>query len=169
MPKINVDFSGVEDGFKLPEEGRQICKVKSIEIKDGPKGKYLKWTLVIGTGPDKGAQIFHITSFAPVALFNLRNTLIACGQQVPKSSFQVNTDLCINKIVGVDVVHSEYMKDGEKKKSAKVGEIYPVAKTENGWVRTDKQESAKASEAVMDMPSGSTPDTLEEDADEIDI
>lgn len=165
MPKISVDFSGVEEGFKLPEEGQQICKIKSVELKDGQKAKYLKWTLVIGTGPDKGAQIFHITSFSPNALFNLRNTLIACGQNVPKSSFQVNTDLCIGKIVGITVAHQEYEKDGEKKKSAKVSEIFPVTKTDSGWARADQVASKHVDEA-MATPSN---DMEEMDADEIDI
>lgn len=169
MPKFNADFSDVGEGFTLPAEGTQICKVKSVELKDGQKAKYLNWTLVIGTGPDKGSQIFHITSLSPNALFNLRNTLIACGQDVPKSKFQVNTDLCIGKIVGIDVVHQSYEKDGVKKMSAKVKEIFPVVRGESGWVRADQ--------AAKDVVENNTPAaqpaaeeaSFDEMADEIDI
>ena len=168
MPKFNADFSDVGEGFSLPAEGTQICKIKSVEVKDGTKAKYLKWTLVIGTGPDKGSQITHITSLASSALFNLRNTLIACGQDVPKSKFQVNTDLCIGKIVGIDVVHSEYEKEGEKKKSAKVKEIFPVIKGDSGWARAD-QKASKVADTLPDEPSMSTGDSSLDDTDEIDI
>ena len=166
MPKVNVDFSDVSEGFKLPAEGEQICKIKSVTLEEGQKAKYLKWVLVIGIGPDKGSQIFHITSFAPSALFNLRNTLIACGLQVPKATFQVNTDLCIGKIVGITVVHQEYEKDGEKKKSAKVAEIYAVTKTDRGFVRAAQAQT----EAVIDTPQTPQADfSLDDDVDEIDI
>lgn len=163
MAKFNVDFSNVGEGFSLPEEGEYICKVKSISLEEGAKAKYLKWTLVIGTGPNKGSQVFHHTSFAPAALFNLRNTLIACGLSVPQSSFQVNTDLCIGKIVGITLVHQEYEKDGQKKKSARVQDIYPVKKTDKGFVRV-------TSEALE--PEASTSPSIdmeEDDVDEIDI
>lgn len=163
MPTVKVDFTDVQDGFKLPAEGPQICKVKSITLEEGNKGKYLKWTLVIGTGPDKGSQIFHNTSFVPAALFNLRDTLIACGQEVPKAAFNLNTDTCIGKVVGIDVVHSEYVKDGAKKTSAKVASIYRVAKTDSGWVKVNDNGAA-----VIETKKPPVVDELEEE-EEIDI
>lgn len=167
MAKFKIDFTGVEDGFKLPSEGPKVCKVKSISLEEGTKAKYLKWTLMIGAGPDKGSQLFHNTSFAPNALFNLRNTISACGMKVPKSVFTIDTDLYIGKIVGVDVVHSEYEKDGQKKKSAKITEIYQVVKTDQGWVRADQK--AKGDMEVESMSQqDDAPFDLDE-SEEIDI
>ena len=174
MAKFSVDFSGVTDGFSLPPEGDYVCKVKSVELKDGKTAKYLKWTLVIGTGPSKGSKLFHNTSFSPNALFGLRNFLIACGQNVPKQAFQVNTDLCINQIVGVSVVHQEYeKKDGSGKgKSANVNEVYRVIKTEKGFVRFDADK--QASTAIENDMAAQHEEEAEEvpfdlDNDEIDI
>lgn len=169
MAKFNVDFTGVGEGFVLPPEGDYICKVTGVELKEGPKGKYLNWTLTIGTGEYKGTKIYHITSFAPNALFNLRNFLIACGNEVPRAAFQVNTDTCVGKVVGVTTYHDEYEKDGKKKKSLKIDECYRVVKGSNGWVRVD--ENKTAADAVLtpiEEEEEILPFDLDDD-DEIDI
>lgn len=173
MPKYNVDFTNASDGFTLPPEGDYICKVKSVEMKEGPKGKYLNWTLVIGTGPSKGTSVFHMTSFSPNALFGLRNFLIACGQDVPKKAFTVNTDLCINKVVGGTLVHQEYedKTTKEKKKSGKFSEVYQVIKTDKGYVKFSPAAEVLKTPAPAeeeDIPFDLTT-SLEEDDDEIDI
>lgn len=168
MPRFNIDFTDVGEGFSIPPEGDYVCKVKTITLEDGQKGKYLKWTLVIGTGPEKGSQVFHNTTLVPAGLFNLRNTIMACGIDVPKSTMQINTDAYIGKIVGITVSHREYEKDGQKKKAAQVAEIYRVVKGDKGFVRADQ----KAKEDVIDNLSSSTneaPFDVDDDADEIDI
>lgn len=163
MPKFDVDFTSVEDGFKLPPEGDYVCKVKSITLEDGQKGKYLKWTLVIGTGSEKGTSVIHNTTLVPAGLFSLRNTLTALGVDVPKSSLRVNTDAYIGKIVGITVSHREYERDGQKKKAAQVAEIYQVVKGSKGWARADQGASEE-----LDTPTKGAPSKDDTD-DEIDI
>ena len=168
MPRLNIDFTDVGDGFSIPPEGDYVCKVKTITLEDGNKGKYLKWTLVIGTGPEKGSQVFHNTTLVPAGLFNLRNTIIACGFDVPKSVIQINTDNYIGKIVGITVRHREYERDGQKKKAAQVADIYRVVRGDKGFVRADQ----KVKEDVVDNFSSSANDvpfSMDDDADEIDI
>ena len=168
MPRLNIDFTDVGDGFSIVPEGDYVCKVKSITLEDGNKGKYLKWTLVIGTGPEKGSQVFHNTTLVPAGLFNLRNTIIACGFDVPKSVIQINTDNYIGKIVGITVRHREYERDGQKKKAAQVADIYRVVRGDKGFVRADQ----KVKEDVVDNFSSSANDvpfSMDDDADEIDI
>lgn len=168
MPRLNIDFTDVGDGFSIPPEGDYVCKVKSITLEDGNKGKYLKWTLVIGTGPEKGSQVFHNTTLVPAGLFNLRNTIIACGFDVPKSVVQINTDNYIGKIVGITVSHREYERDGQKKKAAQVADIYRVVKGDKGFVRADQ----KVKEDVVDnffSSANDVPFSMDDDADEIDI
>lgn len=164
MPKFDVDFSGIEDGYKLPQEGDYVCKVKSITLEDGPKGKYLKWTLVIGTGSEKGTSVIHNTTLVPAGLFSLRNTLTALGVEVPKSSLRINTDAYIGKIVGITISHREYEKDGQKKKSAQVAEIYQVVKGEKGWTRADQKVTEE-----LDTPTKESAPKDDLDDDEIDI
>ena len=166
MARFNIDFTDVGDGFSIPPEGDYVCKVKSISVEDGPKGKYLKWTLIIGTGPEKGTSVFHNTTLAPAGLFNLRNTIIACGFDVPKSVVQINTDNYIGKIVGITVSHREYEKDGAKKKAAQVSDIYRVVKSDKGFVRADQKEKE---EVIDTLTSGADVVDLDDDADEIDI
>lgn len=167
MPKFNIDFSDVSEGFSLPPEGDYVCKVKSITLEEGQKGKYLKWTLVIGTGPNKGAQVFHNTTLVPAGLFSLRNTILACGIEVPKSTMQINTDLYIGKILGITLNHREYEKDGQKKKSAQVSEVYPVVKTDRGYVRADQKVKSD-----LDIPAAPAAEEAPfdlDDSEEIDI
>lgn len=166
MPRLNIDFTDVGDGFSIPPEGDYVCKVKSITLEEGNKGKYLKWTLVIGTGPEKGSQVFHNTTLVPAGLFNLRNTIIACGFDVPKSVVQINTDNYIGKIVGITVRHREYERDGEKRKAAQVADIYRVVKTDRGFVRADQKEKEEVIDALT---SEADVVDLDDDADEIDI
>ena len=171
MPKLNVDFTGADEGFKLPEEGSYICKVKSIVMKEGQKARYLQWELIIGVGPDKGTKVLHNTSLSPNALFNLRNTLIACGLDVPATVFQVNTDACVGAIVGIELGHREYEKDGQKKKSAQVNEIYRVAKVNGKYVKADEAAKKKVDEVPFeeDSKNVSNNSEMEDDDEEIDI
>jgi hypothetical protein len=166
MPKINIDFTNVEDGFSLPSEGEKICKVKAITLEEGTKAKYLKWQLIIGTGPDKGSSIFHNTTLSPAGLFNLRNTLTALGVAVPKSIMQINTDAYIGKIIGVTVSHREYEKDGQKKKAAQVAELFQVVKGERGWVRAEQKVK---DDLTNNFAAQQEVEDELDDADEIDI
>jgi hypothetical protein len=144
-----MDFSGVGEGFTLLPEGEYTCVVKKISLEDGQKGKYLLWTLIVGTGEYKGTELRHNTSFAPTALFNLRNTIIACGFDVPKDKFNVNTDLYINKVIGANIVHKTSTKDGETKTFANIKDVYRMKKVDGKWVKD------VAGLDVLDAPAAS--------------
>lgn len=103
---IKVDFSKVRDSVVA---GTYIAKVKSIKQETSSTGgQYLKWELVVLTGASKGLTVNHITSLKPEALFNLRNTLIACGYNIPKSAVNVDINKCIGKMLGIEVTMREY-------------------------------------------------------------
>lgn len=154
MAKFNVDFTGVSEGFTLLPEGDYICKVSKITVEDGNKGKYLKWELVVGTGPSKGQKLYHNTSLTPQALFNLRNTIVALGIDVPKQAFNIDTDKYVGKIVGVTVVHATFTKDGKEKTKAEIADLWRAMKTDAGWGRVNAN-------AVLDTPT--------QDEDEVDL
>lgn len=156
MAKIKVDMTNVQDGFVTVPEGDYICKVSKITLETSEKGsKYLKWEFLIGLGEYKGQKLFHNTSLLPQALFNLRNTIIALGIEVPKSVQTIDTDKYIGKIVGVTVVHEDY----QGKLRAKVADLWRAMKSENGWGR--------ATAAKADKVLNSAPAEEEEDVEDI--
>lgn len=156
MARFNVDFTNAGDGFQLVPEGDYICKVSKITVEDGTKGKYLKWEFVIGTGDYKGQKLYHNTSLLPQALFNLRNTIIALGIDVPKSAFSIDTEKYVGKIVGITVTHREYTKDGQKKKTTDIAELWRAIKTAKGWGRSG------AKDAILDKPAAKPKEDEEE-------
>lgn len=120
MSKMSVDFSGVSDS-EYAQPGKYIAKVKDITKESGKEYPYLKWELVIMSGKSKGASINHITSLKPSALFNLRNTLIACGFNIPKSAIAIDFDKVKGKTLGIEVTNREY----EGKDYANVKSVFP--------------------------------------------
>ena len=147
MPKLNVDFSGVEERTLVPP-GDYVCKVKKVELKTNKKGdgKYIQWNVQIGTGQYKGNVLYHITSLKPQALFNLRNTLIACGIDVPTKAINLDTSILPGKILGITVYHEEY----EGKPSAKIRDVWRAIKTEAGWQRATEVKEEESFEAVVE-------------------
>jgi hypothetical protein len=131
--RFKADFTNVSDsGGGLPV-GNYICKITKAELKDGEKGKYIKWELTVGVGDQKGQKIYHNTSLTVKALFKLRDFMSACGLKVPKSMVDVDTDEIVGKIVGISVIAGTYVKDGVTKDKVDIDDIYEVEKTEKGW------------------------------------
>ena len=144
MSKFKVDFTGVSEGggSKVLPGGDYICKVTKIEPKLSGKGnRYLKWTFVVGVGPNKGSKIFHNTSLTPKALWNLRNTIIALGIEVPKSSFEIDLDEYVGKVIGVNLIETTYKNnEGVEKPTNEIVEMFIAQKSESGWGREKPKE-----------------------------
>lgn len=176
MAQIKVDMTNVEDGFPLLPEGDYICKVAKITVEDGEKAKYLKWELVVGLGQFKGQKIWNNTSLAPQALFRLRDTIQACGVDVPKSVMSIDTDKFVGKIVGITVAHGTY----KGKAKAEVGDLWRVVKTEKGYGRAAGAASAAVAnpkpaknedpDDIADLPwSEDATGGIADDVEEIDV
>lgn len=166
MSKVRVDMSKVDEPVGA---GDYICVVSKIEVKEGAKAPYLKWTLKIGTGENKGQLLFTNTSLAPKALFRLRDMLTAMGIKVPKSTFEIDTDKMIKKIIGVTVV----MKDFEGRKVPEVKGLWKPEKDEDGKYHKPESEGAlldademEATKAPFDTEDDTSDD---EDVEEIDL
>lgn len=146
--KIKADFSDVSEGYKGLPVGDYVCKVTKVELKDGQKAKYLQWELTVGIGNEKGNKTSFITSLSTKALFKLRDFMVACGLEVPKSLATVDTDTMIGKIVGISVVAGTYTNDkGEVKDKTEIKDVYAVKKTDKGWVNANE----------VDLPDLDTP------------
>ena len=123
MAKYKVDFSGVSDSGSITP-GNHPVKVAAITKEAGKDYPYLKWDLVITSGPCKGLHINHITSLDPKALFNLRNTLISLGLNVPKSALTFDTDALVGRAMGIEVFLKK-SEDGTKEFS-NVKKTFPL-------------------------------------------
>lgn len=122
MAKMKVDFTGVSDGganFDI-QPGKYHVKVVEITKEQGKEYPYLKWSLSITEGVHKAARINHITTLKPEGLFNLRNTLIACGLNIPKSAISFDPDKLVGKEFGIDVA---------MRKDKTTGDEYPNVKS----------------------------------------
>lgn len=145
---VVIDFSNVEEGgFNLPD-GEYIVKVKKIEQKTSQSSgaPYFNWELMVIQGVKKGTKVFHITSLKEAALFNLRNTLIACGIDVPKGKMSMDIKSLIGKVMGVTTVNEEY----EGKKRPKIKETWPVVKNGNEYDRFDPDAESIDDEDMVD-------------------
>lgn len=120
--KYTVDFTNVKDDFAPISEGVHVVIVSGVEQKPGKQYPYLNWEGTVQDGNDKGKKQWWITSLAPEALFNLRNMMIAMGIQVPKSKFDIDTDLMLKRPLGIRV--EQYLYEGKTK--SKVTEFMPA-------------------------------------------
>lgn len=90
MPKLNSETAekvdAVKDGFEPLEEGVYVLQLlEDVEVKEGPKGIYWKWTFVVPEEHDgeklenAGRKIFTNTSLKETAFFKLKETFAAFG------------------------------------------------------------------------------------------
>lgn len=85
MPKLNDETANkvenAEDGFKPVEEGIYVLQlVEDVDVKEGQKGPYWKWTFVIPEGEEHaGRKFFTNTSLSDAAYFKLKELFGAFG------------------------------------------------------------------------------------------
>lgn len=117
MPKLKVDFSGVDPDIRrgggtahIPE-GDYLAKIVDSEMRESEKSgsRYLSWKLAVSNGEFKGKTLYHITSLKPDALWNLRNFIhAATGKNVAGKALNVDTTALEGKVIAVTVEDDEY-------------------------------------------------------------
>ena len=155
MAKFKVDFTGVEDkDFPEIAPGKYLAKVEEISKEEGSEYPYLKWKLSIVSGGAKGLHINHITSLKPSALFNLRNTLIALGLNVPKSAVNIDPDKLVGKTMGIEVIMRPY----EGKEYPNVKKTFPASEfTESVSPSVPATGTADPDDLVLDFGGEDVP------------
>lgn len=98
MPKLMADVaekvSNAEDGFKPVEEGIYTLQLaEDVDVKEGAKGPYWRWTFVVPEDAEQyaGRKFFTNTSLSEAAFFKLKETF---------SAFGVPTDTDTEDLVG---------------------------------------------------------------------
>lgn len=126
-PKTNikVDFTGVEASGNHPE-GRFLLTVDGvpeIKVSESSGNDYINWKFKSSKG-----SVWHITSLAPQALFNLRNTLESLGVEVEESAMDIDLTELDGLTCGGEVEFETY----QGKKKSRLIDIFPEAELEEG-------------------------------------
>lgn len=152
---VKVDFSDVEDGFKVINDGEYNIEVTKVESKEGDEFDYFAWTFALDGGVGRA---YYNTSLNPNSLWNLRNVLNALGIEVPKSTLKIN----LGELVGlscVGLVEAEVY-DGKKKN---IITDFINGETESGSDDDDAEELNP--DDILEMSE----DDLEEVIEEFDL
>ena len=97
MPKLNSDIANkveqAEDGFKPVPEGVYVLQLmEDVDVRDGKKAPYWRWTFEIPEGEEfAGRRFWTNTSLSEAAYFKLKETF---------SAFGVPTDTDTEELVG---------------------------------------------------------------------
>jgi hypothetical protein len=132
---VKVNFEGVEASGNLAE-GRYLFTVEGVpEIKTSETSgnDYINWVF-----KTDGGKVWHITSLAPQALFNLRNTLEALGVEVEETVMNLDLTEYEGLTCGGEVEHEVY---GGKKR-ARLIDIFPESELD-GDENDDAADNAK--------------------------
>lgn len=88
-----LDFSNVSDGFTLLEKGNYPCFVFEVEERETRKGDQMfVLILSIAEGEAKGRQLFYNLPILPQTMWKVKETLEACGLEIPKSVVEIDFD-----------------------------------------------------------------------------
>lgn len=133
-------MAGVEGKKGTLPEGEYLVEVTEVNEKEGNAGNYLEWVLTVASKEGKGAKLFHITSLAPQALWNLRGVLEALGIDPPDDETEMDHDDLVGNIMNVLVEHEKY----EGKNRARIVDYWP-AEGKAAAKDEDDEKPAKAS------------------------
>lgn len=144
---VKVDFTNVEASGNHPE-GRFLFTVEGVpEIKtsDNSGNDYINWKLKSSMG-----MVWHMTSLAPQALFNLRNVLESLGLEVEQSAMDLDLTELEGLTCGGEVEHEVY---GGKKR-ARLIDIFPEAELDDEGAGTPAPKGGKGKPAEEEEEEG---------------
>lgn len=105
---ITVDFKGVEGRRQVVPEGDYVLRVDTVTKEPGNAADQLVWVFEVDEGDHKGAKVYHRTSLAPQALWNLRGVLEAMEVEVPDGPLDIDLTELPDSLVGGQIAHEEY-------------------------------------------------------------
>lgn len=120
MTRVNLDFSdSVDLDFAPIPAGRYRVRVSSIDIRQSKSSQfqYVNWEMEVDAGDYVGRKLWTNTSFSPKALWKLKETLIAFGEdpQALAGEIEVDFDKYANARATAFVDLEGYLKpDGSK-------------------------------------------------------
>lgn len=118
--KRTFDMSKVEGGG-IPRPGEYLLKVREVTEEEGKEYPYYKWVFEVADGNQKGKLVYHNTSHAPKALFNLKGILLSLGLEVP-DEVEVDLDEMVDLEMMGKIEHEEF----EGKPQARLVDHWPA-------------------------------------------
>ncbi|GEM_PF-2389339 len=107
MTRINVNLNDIESGFELFPDGTYLVTIQpSSKLKKSDSGPYIRVIAKCDEGEMEGRMIGWNCSLLPNALWNLKNMLIAIGQEWDEDGFELE-DIFEQQLM-IDVSSREY-------------------------------------------------------------
>jgi len=120
---------------------------------------YLQWILEVSEGEHQGQSLRHITSLQPQALFNLRNTLEALGEEVADSVMELDLKDFIGGTLGISVAIETY----QGRKQSRVTDVFPADEIEEEEEGEEKEEEEEEKEEEEEGEEGEEEEGEEEE------
>ena len=140
------NMKGVESKRPLAPEGRYLVAVKEVTEQDGDNANYYKWVFEKVDGKGKGALIYHNTSLAAQALWNLRSIMESLGLDIDEEDDQ---ELSLEDIVGLEMIAEISHEKYEGRPQARIVDHEPVGgKSEDEDETKDDPKDAKRERAA---------------------
>lgn len=174
MAKVRIDLSEAAEGGAFNprnvEEGDYKAKIKACEINVSKAGnKQLLFTIEV---PEvRGATYPYYCPLEGKGAWKTRNIIEAIGKKPPRAAVSVDTDIFINKPIGIELVDDEY--EGHMKSI--INQVFPAAdvnKADDTVTDDDEDEdedevpAPKARVTTKKKPAPEPEDDEDEDEDE---
>jgi len=128
------DFTDVEDGFPIADEGSHHAKVIDFEKSDSKTGnpQYV-WQFRITAGKSKDIEVRYWTSLLPQARWKAVETLVAVGIEAAGSIAKFAKDDILGKPCILEIIHDVY----EGRDTHKVKKVHPPNKESVDFAKKD--------------------------------
>lgn len=103
MPRVTINFAGVEGGFEAVPEGTYECEIIAVECRESKSSEndYLNWEFKITEeGDHVGQHLWMITSLSPRALFRLKDVFEALDVLEDEMNLDFDDDVEITPSAG---------------------------------------------------------------------
>jgi hypothetical protein len=149
MPNISIDFSDVSSGFEALKQGEYDVVVEKVELREGSGDHpYLNWTLsVTEDGEYRERKLWFITSFAPKALWRMKETFENIGIFEDNMAFNIDEDtnaLLEPQVVGLPARAVVVVEPYQGRETNKVKTLLPPEGSSPAGRKTQAAGSAPA-------------------------
>lgn len=137
-----VDLSKVEGRRPVPKEGDYILAVAETTMEKGDAGPYVSWKFEVADGPFEGSIVYHNTSLATQALFNLRGVLEALGVEIPEEAFDVAEPVEAGEYIDMEMMGTIENEVYDGRKRARLVDFWPLD-GEEGEAEPEKETRSR--------------------------
>ena len=129
------DFTDVEDGFPIAEEGSHYAKVIDFEKSDSKTGnpQYV-WQFRITAGKSKDIEVRYWTSLLPQARWKAVETLVAVGIEAAGSIAKFTKADILGRPCILEIIHEMY----EERNTHKVKKVHAPTQDSIDFAKADK-------------------------------